>query len=364
MDDSDNATNIEQLERYFQQQNDLDEKEEMEKGENSDSDNGHLSEDSLEESVSGYESPDKFYLDSSTPQLHFDREQDHSAPDRFTQSLPVSLSDHNVPNVPKLYEGFEYPEQLLERHWQPHVVVTEATAEQVDSDDGDVQNSEEQLRSVGSPLEGALRVQHEISRTNEEGGQLNDLDAGISEEIGAHSTPNNKSDNSVLEDVASAQLLTDEGQPVQDATAQDLQKSHDENDNHPHEPSQNASHKHTVTLDHNLGQNKVQTEENTPESTEDSTNDVTFENNDVISYVSGIGDGDHVNVMAMDGKDGETVYLIVDSDSPLTAGGDAQVLHDVPAEVNAEESGVPAAESEAAKKANVTSTPEDQPLDR
>ena len=363
--DSDSTSNIEQLKLHFQQQNELEEKDEIGKeGKTDDSEDGHLSEDSLEESVSRFSSPDNFYLDSSTPQVNFDREQ--SQPERFTQSLPVSFVDQTVPNVPKLYQGLDYPEQLLERHWQPHTNITEAINEHVNSDGGDSQNSEEQLGSVDPPPGGTKHVQ-EIS-SNEVEGQICDINCEKSEEVDAQSTQLTKSDKLTDKDQGTAvQLSTVEGQSAtgesgQDATAADSHESLDENDNSQRIPSQNVSPKHTVTRDNYLDQDTSRRAFDTESAEarhddEDHTDllslakEATLENSNV-SYVSGIGDGDHVNVMAMDGKDGEMVYLIVDSDSALAEGGDApmpQCLSHASAEEGTRETLVSTHETESLK---------------
>ena len=65
------------------------------------------------------------------------------------------------------------------------------------------------------------------------------------------------------------------------------------------------------------------------------TTDVMKENNgsvsgdtNVVAYVDDIGGGDHVNVLAMDSKDDESVYVVVCDEPPVDGGGDGPVRLD------------------------------------
>ena len=78
-------SNIEKLKQYFQEQNEIDEKDEIDQRKVFDSETytGHISEDSLEESICAISNPEGLH--------RFQQESSSSVPDRFAQSLPVSL---------------------------------------------------------------------------------------------------------------------------------------------------------------------------------------------------------------------------------------------------------------------------------
>ena len=330
MDDG-TTSNIEQLKQYFQEQNEFDEREEVEKHtevRDGESCGGHISEDSLEESVCGISKSDRLRLEYSSPQLHFNEYSTDS--ERFAQSLPVSLIDQKVPNMSKQSQGLNYPEQLLENQWQPYLH-TASDEEDKPTDSG--QYPEKQLGPV-DPNNDTLEVQSALKQILDAENQC----AATEDEV----SPNG-------------------------AGCTDSRESLDENDNHPRLSSQNVSPKHTLVpenlnrisdqrdnipgCDHSqfeddnvvepnrdLEQNSREfvdadvTQECIREDIADAlmgeNNDVIMEDNNVISYVGAIGAGDSVNVLALDGKNGTSVYVITDGDLPLTGGGDGPVHHE------------------------------------
>ena len=373
--DSDTTSNIEQLKQYFQEQNEFDEREEIEKhteevkdGESCD---GHISEDSLDESVYGISKSDRLRLEYSSPQLHFSENNTDS--ERFAQSLPVSLIDHKVPGMPKQYHGLNYPEQLLENQWQPYLHT--ASDEEDKATDSD-QCLEKQMGPVVSLAEGAMQETLEQSDMFEETKVVSEICSRPSESAGKITRQTN---NDTLE----AQLglkqrldakdqtaaAEDEASPVNVARRTDSRESLDENDNHPRLSSQNVFPKHTlvpenlhrtlVQKDHNPSYDQSQFEADNvvgphrnleqngrefvdadvpqecisevrcPKYVADAlmgdNNDVIMEDSNVISYVDTVGAGDSVNVLALDGKDGRSVYVIMDGNLPLTAGGDGTI---------------------------------------
>ena len=329
--DDDTTSNIEQLKQYFQEQNEFDERDEVEKHtevRDGESCGGHISEDSLEESVCGISKSDRLRLEYSSPQLHFNENSTDS--ERFAQSLPVSLIDQKVPNMSKQSQGLNYPEQLLENQWQPYLH-TASDEEDKPTDSG--QYPEKQLGPV-DPNNDTLEVQSALKQILDAENQC----AATEDEV----SPNG-------------------------AGCTDLRESLDENDNHPRLSSQNVSPKHTLVpenlnrisdqrdnipgCDHSqfeddnvvepnrdLEQNNREfldagiTQECIREDIADAlmgeNNDVIMEDSNVVSYVGAIGAGDSVNVLALDGKNGTSVYVITDGNLPLTGGGDGPVHHE------------------------------------
>ncbi len=118
----DSDTNMEELKRYLEKQNQMDDEQSGQT--DSDSiDEEHLSEDSLE--ATSHKS-DK--LIKSTPHLKLDSSlNDLNGTDRFTQSMPG-------PGLPAS-SHFDYPEQLLEQRWNPHLDSAEDVSERSCSSD-------------------------------------------------------------------------------------------------------------------------------------------------------------------------------------------------------------------------------------
>ena len=286
-------SNIEKLKQYFQEQNEIDEKDEIDQRKVFDSENytGHISEDSLEESICAISNPEGLH--------RFQQKGSVSVPDRFAQSLPVSL-DTSVP--------------------KPH------------HDAGDDQNVERQLGSPDSLID---ETGDKPGRDEKTSDCPSTADSQYSELF---------SQNSGITDLKRNTFSSP------DATCTEFQneESLDENENHPRLPSQHVPANDTEFQNSNevshegnrLFQDQNHHEDHEKITSEGITtvnNDIIMSDTNVVAYVDSVGGGDHVNVLAMDNKDGESVYVVVCDEPPVDGGGDGPVRLDSEKEVEEQE---------------------------
>ena len=323
--DDDATSNIEQLKQYFQEQNEFDEREEVEKHtevRDGESCGGHISEDSLEESVCGISKSDSLRLEYSSPQLHLNEKSSDN--DRFAQSLPVSLIDHKVPNMSKQCQGLNYPEQLLENQWQPYLH-TVSDEEDKPSDSG--QYPEKQLGPV-DPNSDTLEFQSALKHILDAENQC----AATEDEVSPNGTGCTDSRESLDENDNHPRLSSKNVSPKHTLVPENLHGILDQKENIPGydqsqfeddnvvEPNRDLKHNSREFVDADVTQECIR--EDIADALMGENNDVIMEDNNVISYVGAIGAGDSVNVLALDGKNGTSVYVITDGNLPLTGEGD------------------------------------------
>ena len=323
--DDDTTSNIEQLKQYFQEQNEFDEREEVEKHteiRDGESCVGHISEDSLEESVYGISKSDRLRLEYSSPQLHFNENSTDN--ERFAQSLPVSLIDHKVPNMSKQSQGLNYPEQLLQNQWQPYLH-TASDKEDKPTDSG--RYPEKQLGPVDSNND-TLEFQSALKQILNAENQC----AATEDEVSPNGAGCTDSRESLDENDNHLRLSSQNVSPKHTLVPENLHGILDQKENFPGYDQSKFEDDNVVEPNRDLEQNSREfvdadvTQECIREDIADAlmgeNNDVIMEDNNVISYVGAIGAGDSINVLALDGKNGTSVYVITDGNLPLTGEGD------------------------------------------
>ena len=145
MSDSDN--NLEQLKQFYQKQTELDEQEEDVISVSCDD---HLSDDSLEEGsarsqIGHIQKANK----KKEPGMNYAYKQNPEETDRLAQSLPATRTHFiEVSQTAKLYSSLDYPEQLLEQEWRPHLPAAKTSAEHSGTSISREQNSSSDSASL------------------------------------------------------------------------------------------------------------------------------------------------------------------------------------------------------------------------